>query len=305
MKPTTLRFFNEVAEPALARVFTPTTLRALRALGAGVTMGLLDRSPARARLIRELTDQGVPVGAWLLLPRADGYFATHDNFALIEALVTQTLDWARAEGLTFEALGFDFEPALSALEALMRTPLPTFARWSWRARDATRWQAAHTEYGRFIARIREAGARVETYQFPLVLADRAAKGSLWQRIAGGLDVASDREVTMLYSSLLGVSGPGLIERLAPRCQAIGVGSTGGGVDDFPKLTWAELERDLLLASARCSDLSLFSLEGCVEHDLLDRLRDFDWGRSAEASTTSRVWGHLLSAFTSALSVATR
>ncbi len=268
-------------------------------------MGLIDRSPSRARVIRQLTGHGVPVGGWLLLPKHHGYFATHDNFKLVETLVTDTLEWASLEQLPLEALGLDFEPELAQLEALMATPLPTLARWSWRARDSTRWRSAHAAYSRIIRRVRDTGARIETYQFPLVMADRAVGGSLWQRIAGGLDLSSDREVAMCYSSLLGVAGPGLIERLAPSCSAIGVGSTGGGVDDFPKLRWAELERDLLLASARCSDVSIFSLEGCLTHGFLERLHDFDWSRPAAASTISRVSSQLLSAFTLALSVATR
>jgi hypothetical protein len=162
-----------------------------------------------------------------------------------------------------------------------------------------------TAYRRLIARIRDAGFRAESYQFPLVLADRSAGGSLWQRIAGGLDVAVDREVVMLYTSLLGRPGPGLVERLAPTVRAVGLGSTGGGIDHLPKLTWAQLERDLLLASAACTDLSIFSLEGCVEQGFLQRLRDFDYARRADAPMSSRLSGRFLSGMCTGLSLVGR
>jgi len=305
VQPTTLRFFSELFEPALAETFSASTRSQLRALGAGVTIGLLDHSEARARVIRQLTDEAIPVGAWLLLPRSDGYFATHDNFARVEALIDDTLRWAEREHLRFEGLGLDFEPHLDELEAFMARPLPTTTKWSWRARDATRWQTALAAYQRIVTRVRSAGLRVESYQFPLVLADRHACGSLWQRIAGGLDVSVEREVVMLYTSLLGVAGQGLISQLAPRCAALGLGSTGGGIDPFPKLSWAELERDLLLAAEHCTDLSIFSLEGCVWHGFLDKLRDFDWERRAAPSLSARLSSQLITAVCIGLSGVTR
>lgn len=245
------------------------------------------------------------MGAWLLLPRAEGYFATHDNFASVEALIDQTLRWAERERLSFEAVGLDFEPHFDELQAFMARPVPTATRWSWRARDAARWQTAHAAYHRIVSRARSAGLRVDSYQFPLVLADRHAHGSLWQRIAGGLDVAVEREVVMLYSSLLGVAGPGLIQRLSPRCAALGVGSTGGGIDPFPKLSWLQLERDLLLAAEHCADLSIFSLEGCVWQGFLERLRDFDWERRVGVSLPARLTSQLITTVCTGLSGVTR
>ncbi len=282
VKPTTLRFFNEVDADALDGVFTPTVVAQLASLGAGVTMGLRERSGRRADVIRRLQDAGVPVGAWLLLPVDDGYFATHTNVDRVNALIDATLSWADAEGLRFEALGLDFEPHLRELQRFFAQPVRMALSWAWRARDQRPLRAALAAYGQTVARVRATGLRAESYQFPLLLADRDASGSLWQRVAGGLDVSTDREVVMLYSSLLGPVGAGLLSQLAGRCRALGVGSTGGGIDPLPKLTWPQFERDLLLAAEHCTDVSVFSLEGCVAHGFLERLLDFDWPRRASA-----------------------
>ena len=78
------------------------------------------------------------------------------------------------------------------------------------------------------------------YQFPVIVDDRREASQFWQRTMGALALDADREVAMVYTSLLGMAGPGLLEHWAPHCRAIAVGSTGGGIDPFPKLSWAEL-----------------------------------------------------------------
>ena len=47
------------------------------------------------------------------------------------------------------------------------------------------------------------GFTVETYQFPTIVDDRQRGSRFWQATLGALDVTADREVVMLYTSLLG------------------------------------------------------------------------------------------------------
>jgi hypothetical protein len=227
-------------------------------------------------VLRALADEGVPVGAWLLLPAAQGYFATLDNAAQVAARYREVHAWARREGLAFEAVGLDFEPHLEELGRLVAHPARTVAAWAWRARDRRRLARAREAYGALLREVREDGHRVEAYQFPTLLEERRGGGSFWQRFAGSLDVEVEREVVMVYSSLLGPLGPGAVEAWAPRCRAVAVGSTGGGIDPLPKLTWGALARDLRVAARACADVSVFSLEGCVQQGFLARLVDFDW-----------------------------
>jgi len=277
MRPTRLHFFNEQDLPELDGLFADAgVVRHLRALGAGVTMGLRDLTEERAAVVRHLLDEGVPVGAWLLLPRDDGYFATLDNAAHVEARYEAFRAWARHEGLAFESVGLDFEPDLREVTDLVARPARTLSRWAVRARDRQRLARARQRYAALVRRMRADGHRVETYQFPLLVDERGASSSFWQRFAGALDVEADREVVMLYSSLFGPLGPGVVEAWAPACRAIGVGSTGGGIDPLPKLTWDAFSHDLRVAARACRDVTVFSLEGCVQQGFLSRLLDFDW-----------------------------
>jgi hypothetical protein len=295
-----LRFFTELDGSELPSLFTPDVVAALHRLEAGVTMGLTDLSATRAQVIRQLNGEGIPVGAWVLLPREAGYFAHADNAALVGARCEEILRFADAGQLTFEALGLDFEPALHELEALLRRPLSTLWMWKRRAADHARLARARGQYRALIARLRGRGLRVESYQFPTLLDDRAGQRTFWQRFAGAMDVEVDREVLMLYSSLF---SPALLESFGPEARAIGIGSTGGGVDPLPKLGWSRFERDLRLASGWCDDVSIFSLEGCVEQGFLPRLLDFDWAAPAPRSPPRHVLSlarRLLGALTSVL-----
>jgi hypothetical protein len=67
-----------------------------------------------------------------------------------------------------------------------------------------------------------------------------------------VDVCTDREVWMQYTSFVGPLGPGILWSYGPESDAIAVGTTGGGPDvpghpQFSPLSWEELVRDLRLA----------------------------------------------------------
>lgn len=281
-----LFFFNEQDSDSLAATFSPVVITQLSLLNAGVAMGLRDLSAARAEVVRQLNAANVPVTAWLLLSRDEGYFATHTNVDAVEATYARLLEWARHHRLHLTGLGLDFEPDLRELDALMARPALTLARWLLRRGRGPIVEEARARYQRLVERARGDGLRVETYQFPVIVDDRRAASQFWQRTMGALALEADREVAMVYTSLLGAAGPGLLEHWAPHCRAIAVGSTGGGIDPFPKLSWAELERDLVVAGRHAREVFIFSLEGCVEQGLLERLASVEWERTIIPGPTS-------------------
>lgn len=282
-----LFFFNEQDGPQLAETFVPTTLTQLRVLRAGVSMGLRDLSDERARVVRALNDAEVPVTGWLLLPRDEGYFATHANADRVEAAYERFHAWTRTNALRFQGVGLDFEPDIRELDQLMERPGRTLAQWLFRRGRGAQVAEAVVRYRALIDQVKADGFSVEAYQFPTIVDDRQRGSRFWQATLGALDVSDqpdsigagpDREVVMLYTSLLGLVGPGLLESYAPHCRSVGIGSTGGGIDPFPKLTWAELERDLVVASRFASEVFIFSLEGCLTQGFLPRLTTVEWER---------------------------
>lgn len=288
-----LTFFNEQDTPALAGTFRPEVHASLRRLEARVAMGLKDLSDERAYVVRSLLDDGVPVTGWLLLPRDQGYFATLENVDAVCAGVERFFEWRARHHLAIDRLGLDFEPPIADLDVLMAKPLVTMPRWLARRGRRALVDAAKRRYQALIGELRARGLEVETYQFPFLLDDRAVRSDFWQRMLGALDVEADHEVVMLYSSLMGPVGYGLLQAYASQARGIAVGSTGGGIDPFPKLSAVELHRDLRLAARHTRHVSVFSLEGCVSRQLLDGLISMDWDEPLDSSVVQQVVGGVL------------
>jgi len=192
-----------------------------------------------------------------------------------------------------EGVGLDIEPEARLYEQLMARPLGLAPRLARRLLDGERPGRARTAYTALVERIRGDGYTVENYQFPLMADERRVQSKLLQRLLGLVDVRTDREVWMLYTSFLGGLGPGVLWSYAPVAAALAVGTTGGGPDvpghpRFTPLSWDELARDLRLARRWCDDLYIHSLEGCVWQGYLSRLCSLDWQPAEAAPATTRL-----------------
>jgi len=267
-------------EPALLQALfsDPAVVTDLLALHAGVSLGILDHSAERAEVVRCLNQAGIPLVAWLLLPKDEGYWFGLDNAPQAAGCYAAFKAWSAEQGLRWSGIGVDIETDYGQMQALMtghrREVLSHMLGW---LLDNERLRRAQLAYGALLAQMRADGYTVESYQFPFIVDERAAGSTLVQRIFGIVDVPADREVLMLYSSFLGSAGPAFLWSYAADAGGAGVGSTGGGVESaLPVLDWDGLARDLRLAYRRAPEVFVFSLEGCVRQGFLVRLGTFDW-----------------------------
>jgi hypothetical protein len=253
----------------------------LQTLEAGVALMLSDLSSERAAVIKQLNHAGIPVVAVPLVPVEAGYHFTVDNAPLAAARYDEWKTWSSHHGLVWAGVGLDIEPDARFYQQLIDNPWRLLPMLLPRLGAGQRVRRARADYQALIARIRSDGYTVENYQFPLIADERWAGSTLLQRLLGLVDVRTDREVWMLYSSVLGRIGPGLLWVYASEAEAAGIGSTGGGPDipghpKVPASSWDAFARDLHLASSWCNDLLIHSLEGCVEQGFLPRLGAFKW-----------------------------
>lgn len=277
-----LTFFCELDTPELDRLLRRAdVISSLQALRAHVSVALTELTGARAAAIRRLNDAGIPVHGWLLVPRDDGYFATLDNADLFVARYDEVKAWMEEHTLAFVAFGLDVELDIRKLEGLVNAPLSTAVALLRQAFTRDRLERAVRTYSALLERIRAEGYLAETYQFPLVLDARSAQSKLLQRLAGLMDLRADREVLMLYSSLIPVGGEQVLRSYAKEAQAIAVGSTGGGIDTLPKLSFDALSRDLRIAAAYTGHVYVYSLEGCADRGMLEAIRSIDWDAPVE------------------------
>ncbi len=283
-KAPELYFAVELEPLSLLELFDrPGLIEQLHRLKAGICLGILDFSPQRLDVVRRLNDTGIPVNAWLLLSKEQGYWLNLDNAPAAVARYTQFLAWTYQNNLRWEAVGLDIEPDIHLVDTLLTHPLATLPRIVRRLFSMSHLSSSNT-YHSLAAQIRKDGYEVETYQLPFIIDERLAHSTVLQRVLGLVDLPADREILMLYSSFARGIGPGFLWSYAYQSGCVGVGSTGGGVNlsslaAIPPLTWQELQQDLLLAYQVSNRIFIFSLEGCVEQDFLDLIQKIQWTRS--------------------------
>lgn len=293
-----LTFACELDPLRLTTLFSDTqVIEDLEALDARVALMLSDFSPERANVVQQLNTAGIPVVGIPLLPFEEGYYFTADNAPQAAERYEKWKAWTAEHNLGWEGVGLDIEPDASFYQQIMENPYKLVPMLLPRLLDAERPKRAQAAYTVLVEKIRSEDYSVENYQFPLIADERRAKANLLQRLLGLVDVRTDREVWMLYSSFMRTLGPALIWSYAPEAEAVAVGTTGGGPDvpghpQMPTLDWDELARDLRLAHLWCDDLYIHSLEGCVEQDFLGRLRSFNWQEQVMLPRTVRLVGNL-------------
>jgi len=303
-----LTFFCELAPEPLAKLFNGRfVIDDLKALNATLSLGILDFSATCAELVKRLNKAGVPIVAWLLLPVEDGYWFNIDNYDKAAARYQGFKAWTREHGLEWVGVGLDIEMDINEMRALVEGAGKRGAarRLLLRFADQQRVVRARRGYQALVDEIRADGYPVESYQFPLIVDERGARATVLQRTFGLVDLVTDREVLMLYSSSMGPRGEAILWSYAPEADSVGVGITGGGVDlpDAIKadpLTWDEFTRDLRLCVMQGKPIHIFSLEGCVAQGFLAKLNTFNWDRAAPIPAgANRVRG-IRTAFTALL-----
>jgi hypothetical protein len=227
-----LTFACELDPARLAALFADSSvIDDLLALGARVALTCSDFSDERASQVRRLNAAGVPVVGIPLLPLAEGCYR-------------EWAAWTRRHGLVWEGVGLDIEPDARIYLQIMDGPWGLVPMLLPRLFDRARPARSRAAYRGLVEQIHADGWRVENYQFPLIADERQTGSTLLQRLAL-VEVATDREVWMLYSSFMRALGPGLIWAYGHQAPAIGVGTTGGGPDipgspQMPSLSWEEL-----------------------------------------------------------------
>ena len=284
MSQPKLTFFTELDSDRLTDLFNDASvIKSLQALDASVSLGVLDLSEARAKVVRKLNKAKIPVTAWLLLPKEEGYWFNTGNHRQATARYADFIQWTQAHKLDWAGVGLDIEMDINEFAGLMdKQRAGSLVKTLFqRYRDRQRAAKAHLAYQALVDQIHADGYLVESYQFPVINEERRAHATVLGRTAGLVDVQTDREVLMLYSSFFRPDGDAVLWSYAPDTDSVGVGNTGGGVEfegmpDTPPLSWEEFSRDLRLCVARQKPIHIFCLEGCVAQGFLPRLLDFDW-----------------------------
>lgn len=276
-----LTFFCELDGPSLKRLFESRFVYDdLKTLGASISLGILDFSTERVEIVRKLNKLGIPVKAWLLLPKENGYWFNMENHDQALKRYADFKTWTNENTLVWNGIGLDIEPDINQMTEIHSKPSGVLKKALRRYLSKDSLKNASLAYRKLAVSIKDDGYFLEAYHFPFILDDRKAGSTVAQRLGGLVEVPVDQEVLMLYSSLYQPLGNKILWSYAAEAQAIGIGITGGGVVmegvKAPRtLNWDEFATDLRLGWQTGKPVYVFSLEGCVEQNFLPRLVTFD------------------------------
>jgi hypothetical protein len=290
-QPPKLVFACDRPTSQLAALFTPQLIADLKELNAGIALSTEDFSPARAQIVQQLNAAGIPMTAWIVLPKEQGYYVNASNPQQTSERFAEFDKWTAANGLRWEAVGLDIEPNFSEFADFHGHKLKLAWMVLKRAFNAGRVQRARESYAALIAKMHSHGYSVQTYQLEFIVPERKAHSTLLERIFGVVDVRGDDEALMLYSSFNHKVGAGVIWQFGPDAQTVAVGSTAPSGDpatdkQFPPLNWDEFSRDLLVAHHFSSLIGIYSLEGCVQQGFIPRLKTMDWNQTVVIPASS-------------------
>jgi hypothetical protein len=232
-------------------------------------------------VIHRLNDAGVPVTAWMALPKEQGYYLNAGNEPQAAARFADFQRWTADNRLRWAAIGLDIEPNIQEFAAMRNHKLKLVGTLLTRYFEAGRVHRARRAYAELVRQMQGQGYLVETYQFPFLVDERDAHTTLLERLFGLVDVRGNREVLMLYTSFNHSMDSAVVWKYGPEAQAIAVGSTKSNQEtdaQFPPLNWDEFSRDLIVASHFSHTVGVFSLEGCVHQNFLPRLKSMNWNQ---------------------------
>jgi hypothetical protein len=279
--PPKLIFACDRQTKDLASLFTPELIADLKTLNAGVALSTEDFTPERAQVVRQLNAGGIPMTAWIALPKAQGYYVNVSTAPQTAARFAEFDKWTTANGLRWEAVGLDIEPTLNDYSALLGHKGQLISLALRRALDSGRVRGAHEAYVALIRQMQSRGYKVQTYQLAFIIDERQVHTTLLERIFGLVDVRGDQEILMLYTSFTHQMGAASIWHYGPMAQTIAVGSTAPSGDPVmdaknPPLNWEEFSRDLIVAHHLSQVIGVYSLEGCVHQGFIPKLKTMDW-----------------------------
>jgi hypothetical protein len=274
-----ISFFNEMKSGPLMELFRDSSVvEDLQFLNAEIRMGIMDISTERAEIIRMLTRKGIPVVAWLLLPEEEGYWFHAGNGSQAIARYSEVKRWADSHGIQLSGIGIDLELDYNDIITARNNPWSLLWQLPPRLYSKTEIEDGRKKYAELISMIKADGYMVESYYASFVKDETAAGNTSLQQLTKFLDIKTDREIPMLYSSFIG-NADGLLEVYGREAgvKTVALGSTGGGIDTtLNTLTWEELAHDMNMSSRFADEIHIFSLEGAVEKGYLKKMKNFQF-----------------------------
>jgi len=274
-----ISFFCELQGKEFNELFADSALvQELVKMQASLRIGLHDFSPERTQTIQKLNQAGIPVIAWLLLPEEDGYWFNMYNGVKAEKRYADFKTWTAENQLKWAGIGIDLEPDMNDAKLAISHPWKLAWKAYKRLYDKNSLKVGRDIYQNIILKMKSDGYVVESYILPYIYEERIVKTTSLQKLLGIVDIETEKEIPMLYTSML--DNPAIIPVYHQDKMPVALGSTGGGVViegiELKAISWDKLERDILIASKLTDDIHIFCLETSVKKGFLSKIESIDF-----------------------------
>lgn len=277
-----ISFFCELPEKEFVELFSDSMLiKDLIEMKVSIRIGLHDFGSGRTKVVRDLNFAGIPVYAWLLLPEEEGYWFNANNVEKAMKRYEDFKKWSAENKLVWAGIGLDIEPDMNDAKLALTHPWKFALKSYMNLYRNKALEKSKNDYQSIISEMKSDGFRVESYIIPFLFEERAKKATSVQKLLGIVDIETDIEIPMLYTSMM--NNPGILPAYIRKGMPAGIGSTGGGVNvdgfELAALSWEKLERDLLIASRLTDEVVIFCLETSVKKGYLEKVKNLDFSKN--------------------------
>ena len=239
---------------------------------------MLDLSPQRVAVLQQLNEAKIPVIAWLLLPKEEGYWFHSGNAERAFERYQEVKKWAQNNDIQFDGIGIDIEFDFTEIDLVKNNKLKFLQRAFARLYKKEEFLAAKEKYEKLINTIRKDSFTIESYYIPFFRKESEKGRTALQQATRFMDLETDKDIPMIYTSFIG-NPYGMLTVLATEenLKYVAIGSTGGGIDPtLPRMSWEDLAYDLRLAAKTAKEIHIFCLEASVEQGFIPQLIGFDF-----------------------------
>lgn len=253
----------------------------------GLALAMTEFNDEQAYVVRFLNEHNIYIVAWLLLPPEEGGCFNLRNYPQAVERYHAFREWSLQYQLHFAAVGIDIQPPPGELQNLSQWRLRDIVRRLWLARDNVLFAPARNAYTELVHEIHHDGYEVHVYQSPFLIDERNVGTTLIQRAMDIVDLPADVEVLMLHpespvGDMSSTMQNAIIASYASSADSIAVGNIGGcngayaAMPDKKHFSWNLLKQQILLGAKYTDTIYIFSLESCLDQDILYNLTTMDW-----------------------------
>lgn len=277
---SSISFFSEIQGYRLLELLNDNNIEQLKRLNASIRMGITDVSDSRAKVVQRLNEAGIPVTAWLLLPKKDGYWLNASKGEKASKRYREFSTWTKNNKLKWERIGFSFEPEAYDSKITSRSYVSIAQVFFKRLLKNNSQELAKSEYPAVLGSIKNDGYRIETYISPYEYDANVTECNSWYNINGTFLPPSHEEIPIFFNHYGASDKHALAQHIVygrqNHAKTVLIGSMNPNkplskIENAHPLNLEQIYHHLQVAQPRGVNIAIYGLEGAIKQGILEKL----------------------------------